>query len=137
MMRIPYKSDSQKNIVSIFNVNSSIEYKEWNLFKLEICKMYNNNLNNLKVSINKNNEITGTQNVNNDILIKFYDYNIETDSVESVNFNNYVINNNILFYNIDFLPEYKRAKNEIVFFNNIIDTIKKTKNISLVNNLFT
>lgn len=136
-MHIPYTSDNNKNIVSIFNVNSTIKYNEWNLVKLEICKMYNNNSNNLKVTINKNNEITGTQNKTNDILIKFYDYVIETDSVESVNFNNYINNNNIIFYNINFLPDYKNVKYEVDFFNNIIDTIKKTKKISLVNNLLT
>ena len=77
--------------------------------------MYNNNSNNLKVTINKKNEITGTQNNNNDILIKFYDYVIETDNVESVNFNNYVNNNNIFFTTLIFCQIIKMLNMKSTF----------------------
>ncbi len=136
-MQLGHNSDIKKNTINIFNVNNTIDNNLWNLTKLEISKIYNNNSNNIKVYLNKNNEITGTQNTANDIDIKFYDYSIDTNSVENVNFHNFVFENNILFYNIHFLNEYQNAKYETDFFYNVIETIKKNKNITLINNLLT
>ena len=45
--------------INILNVNSTIPHSEWNLIKLEISKLYNNNNNNkVTATINKNGEIT-------------------------------------------------------------------------------
>ena len=125
------------NKINIFNINDTIDYNIWNLAKLEICKLYNNNSNNIKVTLNKNDEITSTQNLNNDVKIVFYDYYIKSDNVESVNFINYILKNNVLFYNFEFLNDFNNSQNELDFFNNVIKTIKKTKNITLIDDILT
>ena len=125
------------NKINIFNINDTIDYNIWNLAKLEICKLYNNNSNNIKVTLNKNDEITSTQNLNNDVKIVFYDYYIKSDNVESVNFINYILKNNVLFYNFEFLNDFNNSQNELDFFNNVIKTINKNKKIILIDDLLT
>ena len=124
------------NNINLFNINNSIEHNIWNLIKIQISKMYNFS-DNIKVTINKNKEITSTTNLNGDICINFYDYNITTNTVENVNFVNFIKKEQIIFYNFDFLKNLLDDNNEIIFFNNIIKTIKKTYNITFENNLIT
>ncbi len=118
--------------INILNVNSTIPHSDWNLIKLEISKLYNNNNNKVTATINKNGEITSTTNVNSTVVVNFKDYFISTNDVENVYFINYVKENKCLFYNYQYIIENDEIKENINFFNNVKDTIKKTKGIDIL-----
>lgn len=118
--------------INILNVNSTIPHSDWNLIKLEISKLYNNNNNKVTATINKNGEITSTTNLNNTVVVNFKDYFISTNDVENVYFINYLKENKCLFYNHQYIIENDEVKENVNFFNNVKDIIKKTKGIDIL-----
>ena len=117
--------------INIFNINSIISYSDWNLVKLDISKLYNNNNDKLKVRVNKNTEITSTSNKENNVVINFHDYYITTNDVENVYFIDYVKQNKCLFYNFEYIHDNDDVKKNISFFNKVKEIIKKTRDIDI------
>lgn len=117
--------------INIFNINSIISYSDWNLVKLDISKLYNNNNDKLKVTVNKNTEITSTSNKENNVAINFHDYYISTNDVENVYFINYVKKNKCLFYSYEYIHDNDDVKNNISFFDKVKEIIKKTRDIDI------